>query len=30
MILEFYNEEYLPVVTKILTTLDIMARKWKV
>lgn len=29
MMLEFYNNEYLPMVTKILTTLDIMSRKWK-
>ena len=29
MILEFYNNEYLPTVTKILTILDTFARKWK-
>ena len=29
MMLEFYNNEYLPTVTKILTILDTFARKWK-
>mmetsp|Transcript_58196 Transcript_58196/g.85307 ORF Transcript_58196/g.85307 Transcript_58196/m.85307 type:complete len:512 (+) Transcript_58196:49-1584(+) len=29
MMLEFYNNEYLPALTKILTTLDGYSRKWK-
>jgi adenylosuccinate lyase len=29
MMLEFYNNEYMPTLTKILTVLDTFARKWK-
>ena len=29
MILDFYKMEYMPTLTKVLTTLDVFARKWK-